>query len=516
MFAKTIVRTNAYYDSITLMSLTSQVSEMAGVQDIMVGMGTDLNKESLARLDLLTEEANASSPNDLLIGVCVIDEETLDAVLEETDSILAAKKGPSKSNVSEDEQPRSIEKACQLSPGYNMAVISVPGVYAAREARQALRQGMHVFLFSDNVSVEDEILLKKTASAEDRLMMGPDCGTSIINGVPLGFANRVRRGSIGIVGASGTGIQQVSTLIDCLGEGISQAIGTGGRDLSDKVGGLTTLTALELLTADDSTKIIVLISKPPAQAVVGKIIAKAKLINKPVVICFLGNKTPLESVSNNITICNNLEEAAIQAVGLASGSNNITLPDEDACGFIKTANSQLKDSQRYVRALFGGGTLCEESMMVFRNLGISYFSNVPSVKTEALADVEESKENTFLDMGEDHFTRGRPHPMLEPSLRVPRLLKEAADPEVAVILFDVILGHGSHSDPAGVMAAAVKQAKEAAAKDGRQLSFVASLVGTQADPQNFDQQKRILEQEGVFVCVSNYRAANLTANLLKK
>lgn len=516
MFVKTIVRSNAYFDSVTLMSLTSQVSGMAGVQDIMVGMGTDLNKESLSRLDLLTDEAKTSSPNDLLIGVRVSDEKVLNDVLQEIENILVARKGHPRSSDSKEEQPCSIENACQLRPGYNMAVISVPGIYAAREAREALRQEMHVFLFSDNVSIEDEISLKKTAIAKGLLMMGPDCGTSIINGVPLGFANRVRRGAIGIIGASGTGIQQVSALIDCLGEGVSQAIGTGGRDLSDKVGGLTTLTALDLLATDDSTKVIVLISKPPAQGVAEKIIAKAKSINKPVVICFLGNYMYLKTVSENITICNNLEEAALQSVGLVSSNNNVTLPDEDVCGFIKTASSQLEVSQKYVRALYGGGTLCEESMMVFRNLGIQYFSNIPSRKTETIADMEESKENTFLDMGDDYFTRGRPHPMLEPSLRVPRLLKEAADPEVAVILFDVILGHGSHSDPAGVMVAGIKQAKEVAARDGRQLFFVASLVGTQSDPQNLDQQKYILEQEGVFVCVSNYRAANLAAAILKK
>jgi len=517
MLAKTIIKPNSYFDSVTLMGISGQVAELAGVVDVLVGMGTDLNKESLAHVGLLTDVARTASPNDLLIGVRVTGEEVLDKLLPKIEELLVARRGHTggAGKEGQEERPRRIAQACQLNPGFNLAVISVPGVYAAREAREALRQEMHVFLFSDNVSVADEIDLKTAAAAKGLLMMGPDCGTAIINGIPLGFANRVRRGNIGTIGASGTGIQQVTTLIDSLGEGISQAVGTGGRDLTEKVGGMTTLAALAALAKDEATEVIVLISKPPAPAVVEKIMARAAVVGKPVVICFLGAR-PLAAAPTNITQCSNLEQAAVEAVSLARGGDRVALPEEDVSEAIKKAVAGRKAGPKYLRALYGGGTLCDEAMIIFRQQGINFFSNIPLDRAEALADVEQSQGNTFLDMGDDYFTRGRPHPMLEPSLRIPRLLKEAVDPEVAVILFDVILGHGSHADPAGVMAAGVIQARQLASGSGRQPAFVAALVGTPGDPQGLAEQRRMLEQVGVIVCGSNVRAANLAAALLRQ
>lgn len=517
MLTKTIVKPNTYFDSVTLMRISGQAAEMDGVMDVLVGMGTDLNKESLARVGLLTEAAEGASPNDLLIGVRVTGEEILERVLQRIDELLGSQRRGAVGEGGEvqKERPRSIARACQLKPGYNLALISVPGIYAAREAREALRQEMHVFLFSDNVSLEDEVALKKKAAAKGLLMMGPDCGTAIINGAPLGFANRVRRGSIGIVGASGTGIQQVTTLIDSLGEGISQAIGTGGRDLTERVGGMTTLAALDALAADDQTKVIVLISKPPAPAVAAKVFARAAEIDKPVVMCLLGSQT-MASPGPGIIQCRNLEETALQAVSLVRGGQEVTLPEEDRRAFLDEFLAARKPGQKYVRALYGGGTLCDEAMTVFRHEGIPIFSNVPLSPEEALADVEQSRGNTFLDMGDDYFTRGRPHPMIEPGLRNPRLLQEAADPEVAVILLDVILGHGSHSDPAGVAARGIQEARQQAAREGRRLAFIAALIGTAADPQGLEQQRRLLEEAGVIVCTSNIRAARLAASLVKQ
>ncbi|MGI9860554.1 acyl-CoA synthetase FdrA [Moorella naiadis] len=517
MLTKTIIKPNTYFDSVTLMRISGQLAEMEGVQDILVGMGTDLNKESLARVDLLTGEAGAASPNDLLIGVRVTGEEVLERVFQKIDELLSQRRDSTAdgSEGAPKEQLRSIARACQSQPGYNLALISVPGIYAAREAREALHQGMHVFLFSDNVSVEDEIDLKKKATAKGLLMMGPDCGTAIINGVPLGFANRVRRGGIGIVGASGTGIQQVTTLIDGLGKGISQAIGTGGRDLSARVGGMTTLAALDALAADEQTKVIVLISKPPAPEVAAKVLDRAADTGKPVVLCLLGAGTmPVEG--KGIIQCRNLEETALQAVSLVRGGQPVILPEEGGDRPAQEFLARRKPNQKYVRALYGGGTLCDEAMTVFRDAGIPIFSNVPLTPEENLANVERSQGHTFLDMGEDYFTRGRPHPMLEPSLRIPRLLQEAADPEVAIILLDVILGHGSHSDPAGVTARGIQQARQRAATAGRQLFFITALIGTAADPQGLEQQRRLLEEAGVAVFTSNVRAARVAASLAQE
>src|SRR5690606_14776291 len=125
-----------------------------------------------------------------------------------------------------------------------------PGVYAAFEAFRALENNLNVMMFSDNVTVEDEIKLKDLAVKKDLLMMGPDCGTAIINGVGLCFANKIKRGPIGLVAASGTGLQEVTVLIDQFGGGISQAIGVGGRDLSKDVMGRMTLHAINALNAD--------------------------------------------------------------------------------------------------------------------------------------------------------------------------------------------------------------------------------------------------------------------------
>ncbi|WP_406676957.1 acyl-CoA synthetase FdrA [Moorella sp. ACPs] len=513
MPAKIIIKANSYYDSVTLMRISGQVARLAGVEDVLVGMGTDLNKASLARMELLTAEADAASPNDLMIGIRAINDDVIEAALREVEELLAPRQ---ESGLEVEEQrPRTIRQACQLSPGFNLALISVPGIYAAREAREALRQGMHVFLFSDNVSVEDEIALKEMAAAQGLLMMGPDCGTAIINGIPLGFANRVRRGSIGIIGASGTGIQQVTTLIDSLGEGISQAIGTGGRDLSEQVGGRTTLAALEALARDSQTQIIVIISKPPAPEVAAKILARAQQAGKPVVLCLLGAR-PLGHAGANISQCSNLEEAALRAVALARGGKEVSLAVEEAAVTVEALRAGRKAGQKYVRALYGGGTLCDEAMVVFRQEGIPIHSNIPFDQAEALADIERSQGHTFLDMGDDYFTRGRPHPMIEPGLRVPRLLAEAADPEVAVILFDVILGHGSHADPGGIMAEAVQEASQRAAGEGRRLVFVAALIGTDNDPQGLVRQRRQLEEAGVVVLPSNIRAARLAAALVKE
>lgn len=493
------------------MRISGQVAALPGVEDVLVGMGTELNKDSLAHVGLLTKEAELASPNDLMIGIGAADPTAMEAAFRQVEELLTTK-GGAKADFS-GPRPGSISGACKDSPGFNLAMISVPGIYAAREAREALRQGMHVFLFSDNVSLEDEVALKELALQKGLLLMGPDCGTAIINGVPLGFANRLRSGSIGIVGASGTGIQQVTALLDSLGEGITQAIGTGGRDLSAEVGGLTTLAALEALAQDARTKAIVLISKPPAPVVVEKIVVRAKGLGKPIVLCLLGSDPVLDNGANIIT-CSNLEEAALQAVALVRRGEKPSLSRVEVEKTAAALMAGRKAEQKYVRALYGGGTLCDEAMTVFRRQRIPIRSNIPMDPAESLANVEKSEGHTFLDLGEDYFTRGRPHPMLEPSLRVPRLLQEAADPETAVILLDVILGHGSHHDPAGIVAEAVKEARRKAASVGREVTFIAALIGTDGDPQGLAGQKQKLEQTGVVVCRSNIQAASLAAALV--
>jgi FdrA protein len=507
---KTIIKKNSYFDSVTLMRITGQVSKLQGVLDVLVGMGTELNKDSLRNIGLLTPELEGASPNDLMIGIKAEDEKAMEEALRTIDELFAAK-GKGKKSRKEENYER-IEQVAKLNEGYNMAVISVPGVYAAREAKNALNNGMHVFLFSDNVTVEEEIELKDLALQKGLLMMGPDCGTAIINGVPLGFANRVRKGNIGIVGASGTGLQHVTTLIHALGGGITQAVGTGGRDLSAKVQGRTLLAVLEALEEDANTDVIVIISKPPAPEVAEKVLNKARSLSKKVVLCLLGSKS-MENLGDNIVQCSNIEEAAFNAVSLALGIEVELKNSEEVKEQVESFLKERRPEQKYVRGIFGGGTLCDEAMTVFRRRGVPMYSNIPLSEEERLESIDKSRGNTFIDMGDDYFTRGKPHPMIEPGLRTNRIIQDALDPETAVMLLDVVLGHGSHPDPAGVAAEAAVEANRRLREQGRKVLWIAALVGTDEDPQGYDSQKQKLKDAGFVICESNVRAAELAASL---
>jgi FdrA protein len=511
LLTKTIVKSNAYFDSVTLMKVSGEVSKLQGVIDVMVGMGTDLNKESLEHVGILSKECEAASPNDLMIGIKAESDEVLAGALNKVEELLT-KRGKKATSRKEKSFER-IQQVAALNQGYNMAVISVPGRYAAREARLALNNGMHVFMFSDNVTVEEEVELKDLANSKGLLMMGPDCGTAIINGVPLGFANRVRKGNIGIVGASGTGLQHVTTLIHSLGGGVSQAVGTGGRDLSSKVSGRTMLAALEGLKEDDATEVVVIISKPPAAEVADKVFSAAENLNKPVVLCLLGSGKK-DNLGENIVQCYSIEETAAKAVSLALGREVRFEAPEEFSQAVLEFEEVRKPQQRYVRAIFGGGTLCDEAMTIFRRKGVKMYSNIPLDKQEELKDIEVSQENTFLDMGEDYFTRGKPHPMIEPSLRNKRIIQEALDQETAVMLLDVVIGHGSHADPAGVAAEAAAIANAKLNNLGRKVLWIASFVGTNEDPQNYEEQISKLKAVGFIVLESNVKAAELAAKLV--
>jgi succinyl-CoA synthetase alpha subunit len=511
LLTKTIVKSNAYFDSVTLMKVSGQISKLQGVIEVLVGMGTDLNKESLEHVGLLSKECKAASPNDLMIGINAESHEVLAEALNKVEELLT-KRGKAATSSKEKTFER-IEQVADLKQGYNMAVISVPGRYAAREARLALNNDMHVFMFSDNVTVEEEVELKDLANSKGLLMMGPDCGTAIINGIPLGFANRVRKGNIGIVGASGTGLQHVTTLIHALGGGVSQAVGTGGRDLSSKVSGRTMLAALEGLKEDAATEIVVIISKPPAAEVAEKIFSAAQNLNKPVVLCLLGSGKK-NNLGENIVQCYSIEETAAKAVSLALGREVEFEAPEESLEAVLEFERIRNSKQKYARAIFGGGTLCDEAMTVFRRKGIKMYSNIPLDKDEELKDIEVSQENTFLDMGEDYFTRGKPHPMIEPSLRNKRIIQEALDPETAVMLLDVVIGHGSHADPAGVAAEAAAIANAKLRTLGRKVLWIAAFVGTNEDPQNYEEQINKLKAVGFIVLESNVKAAELAAKLV--
>src|SRR6266700_2685941 len=398
----------------------------------------------------------------------------------------------------------------------SITLMSVAGEHAWLEADQALQAGLNVFLFSDNVPIEQELRLKTLAVEKDLLLMGPDCGTAIINGVGLGFSNVVPQGSIGIVGASGTGMQQLICLIAAAGMGISQAIGTGGRDLSEAIGGVMMRRGLELLANDEQTEVIVLVSKPPAERVAREILAAAQ-ITKPVVVVFLG-ATPerFAAVAGNAHMARTLTEGAELAISLAGG-DRMRIPGKDVLNKYDLAkeHAKLAPSQHYIRALYSGGTLCDEAMLLLSEQLGPIASNIPLRSEWALAAGETFRGHTALDLGSDEFTRGRPHPMIDPTLRLQYLSSAAEDPETAVILLDIILGFCAHQNPAAVCVPAITQARTTATTAGRSLPVIVSLCGTEGDPQRLSLQRTALEAAGALVFESNEMAARAAALLMR-
>jgi FdrA protein len=380
-------------------------------------------------------------------------------------------------------------------------------------ARQALRLGKNVFLYSDNVSLDDETALKQTAAEKGLLVMGPDCGTAIVNGVGLGFANRVRRGPIGLVAASGTGLQQVSARLHQLGSGITHALGTGGRDLSEAVGAVTARQGLDLLSRDAETRVIVLISKPPSARVANELLRVARLAGKPVVVDFIGYAPSARQV-DNLYFASTLDEAADLAVQLAEqrtkDEGRKTKDPDEAADLTRFARGQ-----RYLRGLFSGGTLAYEALLLLQDYLPAVYSNVPLKKEYRLANSMVSQEHTIVDLGEDEFTVGRLHPMMDNDLRIRRLGQEAGDPEVAVILLDVVLGYGAHPDPAGELAPAIVRARATAEKAGRHLEVVAVVVGTDEDPQDLNVQVQQLKVAGAQVETSNEAAVRYVGRVLE-
>ena len=494
---KADIRRGAYYDSIVLMELQAALMALPGTRNAGVMMGTPANKALLDQNGLLTPDAQTAQPEDLIISIESADEATAEAALGQVDTLLSRRR----TTVEQDYRPKSLATAAQLLPEANWVLVSVPGRYAASVAREALGLNKNVFLYSDNVSLDDEIALKQEAAARGLLVMGPDCGTALIDGVGLGFANRVRRGPIGLVGASGTGLQQVTARIHQLGSGITHALGTGGRDLAHAVGGTTARQALDLLRRDAETKVIVLLSKPPAPDAASTLMQAARRAGKPVVIYFTGYAPPTGSAKeSNLHVVTSLDEAAERAVTLTRSVDGAraaepTLPDTFAPG------------QRYVRGLFSGGTLAYETLLLLQAYLPAVYSNVSVHEAQALADPTTSQGHTILDLGADEFTVGRLHPMLDNTLRLQRLAQEADDPSVALIMLDVVLGYGAHPDPASELAPAIADARAKAQEAGRPLEIVILVVGTDEDPQDLAAQVEQLEAVGAHVETSCSAAA---------
>jgi FdrA protein len=484
------VRLGSYYDSVVLMQLQRSLAALPGIVDAGVVMATPPNREMLAESGLLPDAE--AGEGDLLIAVRAESEAAAGEALGRVDSLLQVRRG-GEGGGGQGFRPRSLQGAVKMLPGARWVLVSLPGRFAAGVADEALDLGRHVFLYSDNVSLADEAALKRKARERGLLVMGPDCGTAMIGGSGFGFANRVPRGSIGIVAASGTGLQMVASRIHELGGGISQAIGTGGRDLSEEVGGITALQALDLLGRDPETETIVLLSKPPSPQVAAKVLAAARGTGKPVVVNFLGWAPPVRRLGA-VRFAGSLEEAAEAAIRPhPPGSPLPSLSPRPGEGGKQPEASQEgagrwrpspgwgesdgRGAGGEVRGLFSGGTLATEVKL-------------------ALQAFLKPGAHTILDLGDDEFTVGRLHPMIDQDLRLRRLRTEAADPAVSIILLDVVLGDGAHADPAGELAPAIERALSARKGD---LAVLALVVGTDQDPQNLEEQIATLQRAGAEV-----------------
>lgn len=497
---RSLVRPDTYRDSVVLMRVAAELEQMPGVARAALMMATPANRGLLAEAGLLDGDAVAAGPGDLVIAVTAADARVAGDALASAARLLDRAAAAPASAAGTVMAPRTIAEAAALG-GANLAMISTPGAYATAEALKALKRGLSVFLFSDNVPIEDEIELKRLAAGKRLLMMGPDCGTAIVDGIPLGFANAVRRGRVGLAGASGTGLQQVSCLVDRLGEGVSQVIGVGSRDLDERVGGLMMRAAIERLAADPATVVIVLVSKPPAAAVGRDVLALARASGKPVVVSFVGAATaPIEAAGAFPAVT--LADAARLAVALARGEPTTAPPPAVRDPLFAAALARpgrLAASQRHVRGLYSGGTLCQEAKLI-----------LAAGDAATAGHTVIGRGHTVIDLGADAFTVGRPHPMIDFRLRNEHIAA-AADPTTAVILLDVVLGYGAHPDPAGALPPAIAHAR--GRWDGRAVAFVASVCGTAGDPQNLAAQEAALSAAGVILAPSNAEAARLAARL---
>ncbi len=519
MVVNGILKKGEYYDSVSLMIVSKEINKLPGVIESSVVMGTKENLSIIKDAGLWFDGLSEAEDTDLVIALKCEKLDFINSVIDDIDGHL-------KRILIKDDSagvavnPKSLENAIEKLPDANLALISVAGAYAYDEAKKALDANLNVMLFSDNVSIEDEIELKKYAIQKGLLVMGPDCGTAIINGVPLAFANVVKRGNIGIVAAAGTGLQEVSTIISNFGAGISQALGTGGRDIKKDVGGIMFLEGIKALAEDAATEVILLVSKPPAEDVVKKIIKEISKIEKQVVAVFLGAKAALLQ-NTGINSASTLEEGALKAVAISTGKSILSviddLKDRDSGlrAMAKPKYEKLARGQKYLRALFSGGTFCGETQILLQDTLGDIYSNAPSGNSQKLKDSLISKKHTVVDLGEDEFTRGKPHPMIDYSIRNKRILAEAEDPETAVILLDIVLGYGSNMDPLAEIMPVIRKVEEISKKAGRYLPVICSVTGTDEDPQNRTKVVEGLTTAGAIVLDSNAAATKLSGFILE-
>ncbi|WFW14017.1 acyl-CoA synthetase FdrA [Citrobacter freundii] len=485
------IKKGSFQDSVSLMIISRKLSERPEVDQVSVMMGTPANKSMLDSTGFWHDDFADATPNDICVAVRTENQQPgiVDLIREQLEKELSAIANVSGSS-HQLIKARRFESACQKLPEANLLLVSVAGEYAASVAKEGLLANKNVMMFSDNVPLEQEVELKTMARDRGLIVMGPDCGTAMIAGSPLAFANVLPEGGIGVIGASGTGIQEITSQIALHQQGISHAIGLGGRDLSADVGGISALSALEILAADDSTQVIAFVSKPPSPQVRTRIIAAMQKVGKPVVALFLGSK-PEQRREGNVWLANSLSDAAQLAVLLMRVAQQRLIQPEVA--------------GKGIYGLYAGGTLAAEAAML-----LSAGLGVPVSQSHDQGVMLEAGDHRIVDLGDDSYTLGRPHPMIDPTTRSIEIEKLATMPAVGVLLLDVVLGYGACADPATAVVEAIEYVR---ARRTEPLAVIATLTGTDADPQGRGGQIDILRSAGVAVVETLEEAVLLAVSL---
>jgi FdrA protein len=519
MAVAVLVLSGVYHDSVKLMRVSAAAREKPGIRQALAVLGTPMNREQLTQGGLLAGQAEHAGPNDLIIAVEADSIEVAEGQLAVMEEDLSAPRSGGGAGLFTNFPVPTLDAALGKDPQINLALFSIPGPNVRREVELALRKGLHCLIFSDNVPVEDEVALKRLGLKKGLLVMGPDCGTAHIGGVGLGFCNVMRPGKIGIVGAAGTGIQEVMAAIDAAGGGIRCALGTGGRDVYDAVGGLAIIQFIEMLAEDPGTEVLLILGKPPGPEAMEKVLEAAARCGKPAAIHFVGARTGYigrwAEGHPHLHVADSLAAAGRLSVSLTGAVGDVAAPEvgPDASKKISEWGQRRSKGRRFLRGVYTGGTLCAEAQAIIGMTVPGIRSNAPIDKINGkMTDPIKSEGHSVVDLGDDLFTRGKPHPMIDPEPRNARLIQEAEDSETAVVLFDVVLGLGSHEDPAGEAAKAIERALDS----NPDVLFIGSVTGTEGDPQNLKAQRARLADAGVLVADTHVESCLAAAAALKE
>ena len=506
------------------MKISSNIKRQPGIQEAAVIMGTRTNKQILVKLGFPEDKIKHAKESDSIIAIKAQDKRSLESVLTRLDNLL--ERTDRIHGTDQSGQILDLDSALTSMPNANLALISIPGEHVKDLSLRLIDAGIHQHIFSDHVSISDELAIKKYASNNGILVLGPGSGTSIINGKGIGFSNIIRNGPVGIVAAAGTGLQEVSTLLDQCEIGIKHGLGVGGNDPKDEIGGIMIIESIKALEACEDIEIIDIVSKPPSSQVKEKITSYiVNKGNKDYVLTFMGTTemTNYHVKKRKVTEVNTLTSSVL-AVAKQLGENNfkkaieaIYIPSKTLRKRLEKEWLKLQKNQKYVRALLTGGTFTYEAQMILNGIPLKdIYSNVPIGGSQALLNTSKSQMNSVIDLGEEEFTEGRAHPMIDPTIRKLRLVDESIDSKVAVILLDFVLGYGSNPNPVAAIINEIKDAKKYTEREGRHLSIIAHVCGTKKDPQNYESSVQLLKRSGAIVMPTNAFATIASATIASR